>query len=145
VDHAGACSTKRRRCFRFVYDGQGKRAHCPEPIAAVGWTKLDRWYEVDACEEHASQLRDEDRWALRGVGSVATWPWLRGRTLPDLRSVFTTAAMCFESVALRRWGTRCDGRSCGPQRQSAPFRVSRKPSWVSQIHCPSIGHACALV
>ena len=38
MDHAGACSTKRRRCFRFVYDGQGKRAHCPEPIAAVGWT-----------------------------------------------------------------------------------------------------------
>jgi hypothetical protein len=84
---------------------------------------------------------DGDRWALRGADSVATWPWLRGRTLPDLRRCFTTAAMCFESVALRRWGTLCDGRSCGPQRQSTPFRVSRKPSWVSK-NSLSIDRSC---
>jgi len=57
VDYARACSTKRGRCFRFIYDEHGKPANCSEPIVAAGWTRLDRWYEVDACAEHAVQLR----------------------------------------------------------------------------------------
>ena len=57
VDYAGAVSTQRGRCHRLVYDADGKPAHCPEPIIATGWTRLDRWYEVDACAEHAGQLR----------------------------------------------------------------------------------------
>ena len=56
-DYARAASVERGRCFRFVYDEHGNPAHCPEPIVAKGWTKLDRWYEVDACAEHAAQLR----------------------------------------------------------------------------------------
>jgi hypothetical protein len=55
VDYAGACSAQRGRCFRFVYDDQGKPANCPEPIATRGWLKIDRWYEVDSCDEHASR------------------------------------------------------------------------------------------
>ncbi len=57
VDYAGACSTERGRCFRFVYDDQGKPANRPEPPIATGWTQLGRWYQVDACHEHATQLR----------------------------------------------------------------------------------------
>jgi len=57
VDYAGACSTERGRCFRFVYDEHGKPENCPEPIVAVGWARLDRWYEVDACTEHAAQVQ----------------------------------------------------------------------------------------
>jgi hypothetical protein len=61
MDYAGAVSTQRGRCFRFVYDKQGKPANCPQPIEVVGWTKLDRWYEVDACVEHSAQLRKPSR------------------------------------------------------------------------------------
>jgi hypothetical protein len=57
MDYAGACSTERGRCFRFVYDEHGKPENCPAPIIATGWIKLDRWYEVDACAEHSGQLR----------------------------------------------------------------------------------------
>jgi hypothetical protein len=57
MDYAGAVSTERGRCFRFVCDQHGKPENCPAPIVAVGMLKVDRWYEVDACAEHAVQLR----------------------------------------------------------------------------------------
>jgi hypothetical protein len=58
MDCAGAISTERGRCFRFVYDEQGKPENCPAPIAATGRLKVGpRWHEVDACAEHAAQLR----------------------------------------------------------------------------------------
>lgn len=57
MDYAGACSAERDgRCFRFVYDDFGKPARCEQPLTATGWTRLDRWYAVDSCTEHAAQL-----------------------------------------------------------------------------------------
>ena len=54
MDYAGAVSTQRGRCFRFVYDEQGKPAHCAEPITTIGWTKIGpKWHQVDSCAEHA--------------------------------------------------------------------------------------------
>ena len=58
MDYAGACSTERGRCFRFVYDEFGKPARRIQPLAVVGWTQIGpRWHQVDACAEHAAQLR----------------------------------------------------------------------------------------
>jgi hypothetical protein len=58
VDYAGACSTDRGRCFRFITDPDGKPDNCPEPIIVVGWLKIGRqWYQVDSCAEHSVQLR----------------------------------------------------------------------------------------
>jgi len=58
IDYAGACSAQRDgRCFRVVYDDQGKPARCPKPLTVTAGVKIGRWYEVDACEEHAAQLR----------------------------------------------------------------------------------------
>ncbi len=57
MDYAGAVSTERGRCFRFIYDEHGKPENCPQPLTATGWIKVDRWYEVDACAEHSTQLR----------------------------------------------------------------------------------------
>ena len=60
MDYAGACSAQRDgRCFRFVYDEFGKPDRCPQPLAVTGWVKIGRWYEVDACAEHAAQLRKQ--------------------------------------------------------------------------------------
>jgi hypothetical protein len=57
MDYAGAVSTQRARCFRFVYDDQGKPANCPKPLVATGWTQIGpAWNQVDACTEHATQL-----------------------------------------------------------------------------------------
>ena len=57
VDYAGTVNTQRGRCFRFIYDAQGKPDGCPEPITDVGWLQIgNKWYQVDACAEHAAQL-----------------------------------------------------------------------------------------
>ena len=60
-DYAGAWSSERGRCFRFVYtsDEHGRPTNCPGRPVKVGWTQDHRvrWYVVDACEEHASQLQ----------------------------------------------------------------------------------------
>jgi len=57
-DYAGAWSAERGRCHRFVYDSNGKPERCPEPAVAVGWRQdgRGRWFAVDACERHRSQL-----------------------------------------------------------------------------------------
>ncbi len=58
-DYAGAWSSE-RSSFRFVYtsDDDGRAMRCPGEPVAVGWTRdgRGRWYAVDACEQHASQL-----------------------------------------------------------------------------------------
>jgi hypothetical protein len=64
-DYAGAFHVERGTCFRFVYtsDHDGRPMKCPQPIIAVGWTRDGdgRWYAVDACEQHASQLERRPR------------------------------------------------------------------------------------
>lgn len=57
-DYARAWSSERGRCHRFVYDEHGKPDNCPEPNATSGWCRdgQGRWYVVDACARHASQL-----------------------------------------------------------------------------------------
>jgi hypothetical protein len=57
VDYAQAVSVDRGRCFRYVDDGQGKPDRCLEAVVTSGWLKVDRWCEVDACSQHAAQLR----------------------------------------------------------------------------------------
>jgi len=58
MDYAGAVSTQRGRCHRYIYDDQGKPANCPKPPVATGWTQIGpKWHQVDACTEHANQLR----------------------------------------------------------------------------------------
>ena len=58
MDYAGACSTDRGRCFRFIYDEHGKPENCPEPLTATGWLQIEpKWHQVDSCAEHAGQLR----------------------------------------------------------------------------------------
>jgi len=57
MDYAGAVSTQRGRCFRFITDPDGKPDNCPEPPIATGWTQIgSKWWQVDACHEHATQL-----------------------------------------------------------------------------------------
>jgi len=62
------------RCFRFVYDEQGKPPHCLEPIVPTRSTKLDRLYQMDPCAEHSWQLQGRGRSAQHRVDSVASWP-----------------------------------------------------------------------
>jgi hypothetical protein len=41
-----------------TYDPLGQPANCPEPIVPTGWTRIGpKWHTVDACAEHASQLK----------------------------------------------------------------------------------------
>ena len=70
MDYAGACSTDRGRCFGFIYDEHGKPENCPAPIVTVGWLKVDRWYQVDACTEHAGQLKKPTSGANRVVNGT---------------------------------------------------------------------------
>jgi len=58
VSLVGAWATERGRCHRFVYDPDGKPGNCPEPTVTSGWRRdgPGRWYAVDACAEHSSQL-----------------------------------------------------------------------------------------
>ena len=57
MDYAGAVSTQRGRCHRYIYDDQGKPADCPKPPLATGWTQIGpKWHPVDTCTEHATQL-----------------------------------------------------------------------------------------
>jgi hypothetical protein len=58
MDYAGRHgSTSRGRCFRYVHDGDhGRSERCSQPLVPTGWTKLDRWYLVDACAKHAVQV-----------------------------------------------------------------------------------------
>jgi hypothetical protein len=57
-DYAGAWSAERDRCHRLVYASDGKPTNCPEPTVTSGWRQdyRGRWYAVDACAGHASQL-----------------------------------------------------------------------------------------
>jgi hypothetical protein len=65
VDYAGACSAQRDgRCFRFVYDEHGKPERCSGPLTVTGMVKIGRWFEVDACAEHAAQLTKAGRLTL---------------------------------------------------------------------------------
>jgi hypothetical protein len=61
VDYAQAVSVERGRCFKWVYDVQGKPKRCPEPLTVTGWVKIDRRHEVDACAEHSIQRRQPRR------------------------------------------------------------------------------------
>jgi hypothetical protein len=58
-DYAGAWADERGRCHRFVYGSEdGHPTHCPEPTVTSGWRRdgQGRWYVVDACARHSSQL-----------------------------------------------------------------------------------------
>jgi len=58
MDYAGAFRPVRGRCFRLVYDEHGKPTGCPQPVIASGYYLADgRWYQVDACGQHSTQLR----------------------------------------------------------------------------------------
>jgi hypothetical protein len=63
-DYAQAWTAERGRCHRFVYEEpDGRPTNCPEPPAMTGW-RTDgqrRWYVVDSCERHASQLSRQPR------------------------------------------------------------------------------------
>ena len=55
-DYAKAVSGERGRCFRYVYDDNGKPGHCWRPITTTGWlyAAYERtWTYVDSCERHA--------------------------------------------------------------------------------------------
>jgi hypothetical protein len=73
MDYAGAVSTDRGRYFRFITDPDGKPESCPETVTVTGWLKVDRWYEVDACAEHAGQLRKPRSHAVRVSGAEIGW------------------------------------------------------------------------
>jgi hypothetical protein len=63
-DYAGAWSAERGHCHRFVYnDEDGHPTECPEPPMRSGWRRggQGRWYAVDACERHCSQLVSRPR------------------------------------------------------------------------------------
>lgn len=63
-DYAGAWTAERGRCHRFVYtEDDGRPANCPEPIVTSGWRRdgQGRWYAVDACAGHSSQLVSRPR------------------------------------------------------------------------------------
>ena len=60
-DYAGAWTAERGPCHRFVYtEDDGRPTNCPKPPVRSGWRRdgQGRWYVVDACAEHASQLLD---------------------------------------------------------------------------------------
>ena len=58
MDYAGAESTQRGRCFRFITDADGKPDNCPQAPIATGWLQIGpKWHQVDSCNNHATQLR----------------------------------------------------------------------------------------
>lgn len=62
MDYGGSVSTDRGRCFRWIYDDQGKPDNCPQSVVASGLLQVgDRWYGVDSCGEHSGQLRKRGR------------------------------------------------------------------------------------
>ncbi|MGC8628367.1 MAG: hypothetical protein ACP5VR_12620 [Acidimicrobiales bacterium] len=57
-DYAGAWSAEHGRCHRIVYSESGQPGNCPGTPVVTGW-RYDangRWYEVEACARHASEL-----------------------------------------------------------------------------------------
>ena len=63
-DYAGAVATEREKCFRYVHDVHGKPDRCPAPVTGAGWLYLSherKWYPVDSCERHVSQLEKRPR------------------------------------------------------------------------------------
>jgi len=69
MDYAGAWSAEHGRCHRFVYGSEdGHPTHCPDPTVTSGWRRdgQGRWYVVDACSHHRSQLVSRPR---PGAGS----------------------------------------------------------------------------
>ncbi len=57
MDYAGAVSTERVRCFRFIYDADRKPDNCPQSLVATGWLQIGpKWHPVDGCGEHSAQL-----------------------------------------------------------------------------------------
>ena len=96
MDYAGACRAQRDgRCFRFITDADGKPDNCPQALVARGWLQIGpKWWQVDACYEHATQLRKPG--PLRAT---------------DLRD---------EAQTTRHWGVGClahclSRRSCAEQ------------------------------
>lgn len=58
VDYAGAVSTQRGRCFRFITNRDGKPENCPAPLVATGWLQVGpKWYQVDSCAQHSAELQ----------------------------------------------------------------------------------------
>ena len=60
--HSWTCAwtTERGHCHQFVYvEDDGRPANCPEPTVTSGWRRdgQGRWYVVDACAQHRSQLQ----------------------------------------------------------------------------------------
>jgi hypothetical protein len=58
-DYAGAWTAERGRCHRFIYrEDDGRPADCPGPPVMGGWRRdgQGRWYLIEACDQHASQL-----------------------------------------------------------------------------------------
>jgi len=64
ADYGGAWTAERGGCHRFVYtEDDGRPANCPEPSVTSGWRRdgQGRWYAVDACAGHSSQLVSRPR------------------------------------------------------------------------------------
>jgi hypothetical protein len=58
-NYARTVSIMRGRCFRWLYDDQGKPNNCSRWVIASGWLQVGtKWYQVDACAEHSAQLRN---------------------------------------------------------------------------------------
>ena len=63
-DYAGARSAERGRCHRFVYlEGDDRPTNYPKPPLMSGWRRdgQGRWYVVDGCERHRSELSGRPR------------------------------------------------------------------------------------
>lgn len=57
-DYAAACHPEPGRCFRLVYDEQGKPTQCARRPIEAGMLKLgERWYQAEACFKHRGELR----------------------------------------------------------------------------------------
>ena len=62
----------RCRCHRLVYDPDYKPTEYPEPVVTSG-SRRDgqrRWYLVDACQGHSSELLSRPTGLTRGEASV---------------------------------------------------------------------------
>jgi len=63
-DYATAWTAEGGRCHRLIYGSEdGHPEHVPEPTVTSGWRRdgQGRWYAVDSCAGHSSQLVSRPR------------------------------------------------------------------------------------
>lgn len=77
--YENAFSSESGRCFRIIYEESTTRpTHCPGSVVTRGWWQdgIGRWWAVDACPEHSSELSDRRpgpgaRFGVAGASSAA--------------------------------------------------------------------------